>query len=139
MEQAGAGAVWFWCGIPSEPSILASARRTATPGCVEPVAYAILGNARDVLIQRATVPAVLRHGCTRSRNQDSARRTRSKVRTTAADAATPVSVPSPGDAQFLGKIRDESTGLTQIGARYYDELVGSFISVDPLLDLADPQ
>ncbi|WP_308797703.1 RHS repeat-associated core domain-containing protein [Agromyces silvae] len=45
----------------------------------------------------------------------------------------------PGDKQFLGKTRDESTGLTQIGARYYDELVGSFISVDPLLDLTDPQ
>ncbi|WP_308797702.1 RHS repeat-associated core domain-containing protein [Agromyces silvae] len=45
----------------------------------------------------------------------------------------------PRDKQFLGKTRDESTGLTQIGARYYDELVGSFISVDPLLDLADPQ
>lgn len=45
----------------------------------------------------------------------------------------------PGDTQFLGKTRDESTGLTQIGARYYDEKVGSFISVDPLLDLTSPQ
>lgn len=45
----------------------------------------------------------------------------------------------PGDTQFLGKTRDESTGLTQIGARYYDEMVGAFISVDPILDLADPQ
>nr|WP_169514018.1 RHS repeat-associated core domain-containing protein [Agromyces subbeticus] len=45
----------------------------------------------------------------------------------------------PGDTQFLGKTRDETTGLTQIGARYYDEATGGFISVDPLLDLTDPQ
>lgn len=45
----------------------------------------------------------------------------------------------PGDTQFLGKTRDESTGLTLLGARYYDEMVGAFISVDPILDLADPQ
>ena len=45
----------------------------------------------------------------------------------------------PGDTQFLGKTRDETTGLTQIGARYYDEAIGSFISVDPILDLTDPQ
>ncbi|MBT2500169.1 hypothetical protein J7E25_13835 [Agromyces sp. ISL-38] len=52
----------------------------------------------------------------------------------ASDAAT-----VPGDSQFLGKTRDGTTGLTQVGARYFDEAVGAFISVDPLLDLADPQ
>ncbi|GMA25849.1 hypothetical protein GCM10025864_36080 [Luteimicrobium album] len=45
----------------------------------------------------------------------------------------------PGDRQFLGKTRDESTGLTLLGARYYDETTGTFISVDPLLSPTDPQ
>ncbi|WP_146844087.1 RHS repeat-associated core domain-containing protein, partial [Cellulomonas composti] len=45
----------------------------------------------------------------------------------------------PGDHQFLGKTRDGASGLTQLGARYYDESTGRFISVDPLLDLGDPQ
>ncbi|GAA1750476.1 hypothetical protein GCM10009747_04780 [Agromyces humatus] len=45
----------------------------------------------------------------------------------------------PGDTQFLGKTRDQSTGLTLLGARYYDEATGRFISVDPVLDLTDPQ
>lgn len=44
----------------------------------------------------------------------------------------------PGDIQFLGKTRDVN-GLTMIGARYYDEAVGRFVSVDPLLDMVDPQ
>ncbi len=45
----------------------------------------------------------------------------------------------PGDIQFLGKNRDTGTGLTLLGARYYDETAGAFISVDPILDLTDPQ
>ncbi|WP_250443853.1 RHS repeat-associated core domain-containing protein [Actinotalea sp. C106] len=45
----------------------------------------------------------------------------------------------PGDRQFLGKVRDNVTGLTLLGARYYDEAVGRFISVDPVVDLSDPQ
>lgn len=45
----------------------------------------------------------------------------------------------PGDIQFLGKNRDTGTGLTLLDARYYDETVGGFISVDPVLDLTDPQ
>ena len=43
-----------------------------------------------------------------------------------------------GDHGFLDKPVDTS-GLTQIGARYYDGVLGAFISVDPLLDLTDPQ
>lgn len=39
---------------------------------------------------------------------------------------------------FLGKQHD-STGLTLIGARYYDETLGRFATVDPILDLVDPQ
>ena len=43
-----------------------------------------------------------------------------------------------GDRGFLNKPTD-STGLTQVGARYYDAQTGRFISVDPLMDLTDPQ
>ncbi|WP_155358491.1 DNRLRE domain-containing protein [Acrocarpospora macrocephala] len=43
------------------------------------------------------------------------------------------------DLGFLGKIEDESTGLTHIGARYYDPTIAKFISTDPLLDFRKPQ
>ena len=42
-----------------------------------------------------------------------------------------------GDLGFLDKPTD-GTGLTQVGARYYDSGLGSFVSVDPVMDLADP-
>ncbi|GAA1400817.1 RHS repeat-associated core domain-containing protein [Oerskovia paurometabola] len=42
------------------------------------------------------------------------------------------------DKGFLGKPVD-STGLTSVGARYYDSQLGRFISVDPIMDLTDPQ
>ncbi|MDX6263469.1 MAG: hypothetical protein QOH84_5157, partial [Kribbellaceae bacterium] len=45
----------------------------------------------------------------------------------------------PDNHGFLGKPEDKSTGLTTLGAREYDPSIGRFISVDPLLDLADPQ
>ncbi|WHP16203.1 RHS repeat-associated core domain-containing protein [Cellulomonas sp. ES6] len=44
----------------------------------------------------------------------------------------------PGDRGFLDKVLD-STGLTQVGARYYDASIGRFVSVDPVMDLASPQ
>lgn len=44
----------------------------------------------------------------------------------------------PGDHGFLDKPVD-ATGLVAIGARYYDPTLGRFISVDPVMDLTDPQ
>ncbi|MBP2478606.1 RHS repeat-associated protein [Crossiella equi] len=44
----------------------------------------------------------------------------------------------PDDKGFQGGTRDV-TGLTHIGAREYDPSLGRFISVDPLMDLSDPQ
>lgn len=43
-----------------------------------------------------------------------------------------------GDHGFLDKPQD-STGLTAVGARMFDPALGSFVSVDPVMDLADPQ
>lgn len=43
-----------------------------------------------------------------------------------------------GDHGFLDKPTD-ATELTQIGARYYDASLGRFITVDPVMDLTDPQ
>ena len=43
------------------------------------------------------------------------------------------------DKGFIGKPFDASTGLTHIGAREYDSLIGRFLSVDPVLDTANPQ
>ncbi|WP_460754848.1 polymorphic toxin-type HINT domain-containing protein [Myceligenerans cantabricum] len=45
----------------------------------------------------------------------------------------------PGDHRFLGKTRDTSTGYTLVGARWYDETLGRFLTVDPIMDLTDPQ
>ncbi len=43
------------------------------------------------------------------------------------------------DKGFLNKVDDQVAGLTHIGARAYDTDLGQFISIDPLLDTADPQ
>ncbi|MEV4179640.1 RHS repeat-associated core domain-containing protein [Nonomuraea sp. NPDC049709] len=43
------------------------------------------------------------------------------------------------DRGFLGKTEDASTGLDYLSARYYDPVIGRFISTDPLLDLSKPQ
>jgi RHS repeat-associated protein len=45
----------------------------------------------------------------------------------------------PDDHGFVGGVQDSSTGLTHLGAREYDQTTGRFISVDPILDLTDPQ
>jgi len=39
---------------------------------------------------------------------------------------------------YLGQTED-TTGLDQLGARYYDPAIGKFISTDPIQNLADPQ
>ncbi|WP_454859221.1 RHS repeat domain-containing protein [Promicromonospora soli] len=43
-----------------------------------------------------------------------------------------------GDHAFLDKPLD-ATGLTAVGARMYDTALGRFLSVDPIMDLSDPQ
>lgn len=45
----------------------------------------------------------------------------------------------PDDKSFLGAPEDDATGLTQIGDRQYDPAIGGFISVDPVLQLDQPQ
>lgn len=44
-----------------------------------------------------------------------------------------------GEKGFVGGTQDVSTGLTHLGAREYDPDTGRFISVDPVLDVTDPQ
>ncbi|MFJ6769917.1 polymorphic toxin-type HINT domain-containing protein, partial [Kitasatospora sp. NPDC091257] len=45
----------------------------------------------------------------------------------------------PTERGFVGGTNDATTGLTHLGARDYDPANGRFISVDPVLDLTDPQ
>ncbi|MFC4055973.1 polymorphic toxin-type HINT domain-containing protein [Actinomadura syzygii] len=45
----------------------------------------------------------------------------------------------PGERGFVGGTNDASTGLVHLGAREYDAGTGRFISVDPVMDLTDPQ
>ncbi|MFJ7593460.1 polymorphic toxin-type HINT domain-containing protein [Streptomyces sp. NPDC097617] len=44
-----------------------------------------------------------------------------------------------GEKNFVGGTKDNDSGLTHIGAREYDPLIGRFISVDPIMDLKDSQ
>jgi RHS repeat-associated protein len=56
-----------------------------------------------------------------------------------ADRGQPLYGPWPDDKGFLGKPADTTTGLTHIGAREYDPGIGQFLSVDPLLTVAEAQ
>ncbi|MBB4961426.1 polymorphic toxin-type HINT domain-containing protein [Micromonospora polyrhachis] len=52
---------------------------------------------------------------------------------------TPVGTwPTVMDKGFVGGTKD-NTGLTHLGAREYDPTLGRFISVDPIMDIGDPQ
>ncbi|MGW0520430.1 polymorphic toxin-type HINT domain-containing protein [Crossiella sp. NPDC003009] len=50
----------------------------------------------------------------------------------------PASASWPDDKGLVGGVHD-GTGLTHIGARQYDAATGRFVSVDPVMDLTDPQ
>jgi RHS repeat-associated protein len=43
----------------------------------------------------------------------------------------------PTDQNFLGRVRDSTTGLVQDGARYYDPSIGQFLTPDPLVNTTD--
>lgn len=45
----------------------------------------------------------------------------------------------PGEKGFVGGTNDASTGLVHLGAREYDPTLGRFLSVDPVLNVFDPQ
>ncbi|RMI45213.1 hypothetical protein EBN88_03490 [Streptomyces triticirhizae] len=45
----------------------------------------------------------------------------------------------PGTRGYVGGTTDTSTGLTHLGAREYDPATGRFLSLDPVMDLTDPQ
>ncbi|WP_329364716.1 polymorphic toxin-type HINT domain-containing protein [Streptomyces sp. NBC_00669] len=47
--------------------------------------------------------------------------------------------PWAGDQGFVGGTQDATTDLTHLGARDYDPTTGRFISLDPVLELTDPQ
>ncbi|MFJ4678444.1 polymorphic toxin-type HINT domain-containing protein [Kitasatospora sp. NPDC088783] len=44
-----------------------------------------------------------------------------------------------GDHGFVGGTKDDTTGLTNLGARQYQPLLGRFLNPDPILGPADPQ
>jgi RHS repeat-associated protein len=50
----------------------------------------------------------------------------------------PLALNMQTNAGFLGVTRDDASGFTPLGARWYDPVVGRFLSADPVVDLADP-
>ncbi|WP_405061306.1 RHS repeat-associated core domain-containing protein [Kribbella sp. NBC_01505] len=55
------------------------------------------------------------------------------------EARGPIPTAWPGQKDFVGGTRDDSTGLVHLGAREYDPTTGRFVSVDPVIDGTDPQ
>ncbi len=55
------------------------------------------------------------------------------------EARGPAPTAWPGQQDFVGGTRDDSTGLVHLGAREYDPTTGRFISVDSVIDGTDPQ
>lgn len=54
-------------------------------------------------------------------------------------AIRPLSAYPPTDHGWLGKVRDPSTGLNALGARYYDADLGRFLATDPAYDPTSAQ
>ncbi|WP_449345673.1 RHS repeat-associated core domain-containing protein [Streptomyces narbonensis] len=44
-----------------------------------------------------------------------------------------------GQKGFVGGTKDDTTGLTYLGARQYDPAAGRFLNADPVIDADDPQ
>ncbi|MEV1286102.1 polymorphic toxin-type HINT domain-containing protein [Micromonospora sp. NPDC049679] len=51
----------------------------------------------------------------------------------------PTAAQWPSEKGFVNGNQDSTTGLVNIGAREYDTITGRFISVDPIIDINDPQ
>jgi|GEM_PF-2102675 len=45
----------------------------------------------------------------------------------------------PIDRGWLGQVQDDDTGLVYLNARYYDPVLGRFLSPDPLMNPSDPK
>ncbi|MGN9907459.1 RHS repeat-associated core domain-containing protein [Phytohabitans sp. LJ34] len=70
---------------------------------------------------------------------DSASQAVTQRRQTPFGVARGTAVSWPTEKGFVGGTLDADAGLTHLGAREYDPGIGRFISVDPLMNLADPQ